>query len=134
MKKALFRLACLTCLVTLGATNLLGCSSNYSFNTNVKGENFVDYFSANEVKIYSNDKEFNAPSQYLGIVEGDDCQTKEHLAPPDNINARTAARKAAYKLTANAIVFTSCVDIESKHCVAQIVCYAKAYQVGDQVN
>ncbi|MBU2894796.1 rcsF protein [Colwellia sp. D2M02] len=118
--------------VALSITTLLiGCSGNYAFNSNVKGDNVEEYFSASHVKIYENEKAFSGAKNYLGIVEGEDCQAKSHLAPPDELNARTQARQAAYKLQANAIVFTSCVNIESKQCVAQIVCYAKAYQVTD---
>jgi RcsF protein len=131
MNNSFLRLACFTSLTLLA---LVGCSGNYGFESNLKGDNFTEYFSASEVKIYEHENTFNAPHKYLGIVEGDDCQAKTHLAKPDKINARTAARKAAFQLNANAIVFTSCVDIESKQCVAQIVCYAKAYQVSDPAN
>jgi RcsF protein len=124
----------LACLFILSTATLVGCSGRYAFDSNIKGDNFTEYFSANEVKIFSHEKEFTAPHQYVGIVEGDDCQTKVHLASPDKVNARTAARKAAYKQEANAIVFTSCVDIESQQCVAQIVCYGKAYKVGEQTK
>ena len=122
----------LGCLLILSTATLVGCSGRYAFESNIKGDNVAEYFSASEVKIFTHEKEFNAPHQYVGIVEGDDCQTKIHLASPDKINARTAARQAAYKEEANAIVFTSCVNIESQQCVAQIVCYAKAYKVSEQ--
>ena len=68
--------------------------------------------------------------EYVGLVEGEDCQKKSHLAAPDPINARTQARQLAFKQQANAVLFTSCVDIETKHCVAQVVCYGKAYRLG----
>ncbi len=109
---------------------LTGCSGNYSFNSNIKADNAQQYFSASKVKIFNDESEFTSKFQYVGLVEGEDCQKKLHLAPPDVINARTQARQLAFKQQANAIIFTSCVDIESKHCVAQVVCYGKAYRLG----
>ncbi|MBU2871657.1 rcsF protein [Colwellia sp. E2M01] len=105
------------------------CSGNYTFNSNVKPDNAEQYFSASNVKIYNSVTEFSGPSELIGLVEGDDCQTKAHLAPPDPINARTQARQAAYAKQANAVIFTSCINIDAQHCVAQIVCYGKAYKV-----
>jgi RcsF protein len=110
---------------------LISCSGNYTFESNVKADTAQQYFSASKVKIYNDEQEFNAKYQYVGLVEGDDCQKEPHLAPPDAINARTQARQSAYLQQANAIIFTSCVPIETKHCVAQVVCYGKAYQVDD---
>ena len=118
------------CLLPLILLPLLSsCSKNYTFNSDISTENTRQYFSANKVKIYQNEDEIPTPHQYHGLIEGEDCQMKAHLAAPDVINARTQARQLAYKEGANAIVFTSCVDIETKHCVAQVVCYAKMYQV-----
>lgn len=109
---------------------LASCSGNYTFNSNVKAETAKEYFSASKVKIFNDETEFMSSFHYVGLVEGDDCQQDQHLAPPDVINARTQARQAAYKQKANAVIFTSCVDIETKQCVAQVVCYGKAYQLG----
>ena len=109
---------------------LASCSGNYTFESNVKADTAQQYFSASKVKIYNDEEEFNAKYQYVGLVEGDDCQKEPHLAPPDAINARTQARQNAYLQQANAIIFTSCVPIETKHCVAQVVCYGKAYRLG----
>jgi RcsF protein len=108
---------------------LLGCAGNYTFESNVKADNAKEYFSASKVKIYNDEQEFGASYQYVGLVEGEDCQKEQHLAAPDPINARTQARQTAYLQKANAIIFTSCVDIEAKHCIAQVVCYGKAYRV-----
>ncbi len=108
---------------------LVGCSGNYTFESNVKADNAKEYFSASKVKIYTDEQEFGESYQYVGLVEGEDCQKEQHLAAPDPINARTQARRSAYLQKANAIIFTSCVDIETKHCVAQVVCYGKAYRV-----
>ncbi len=109
---------------------LASCTGNYTFESNVKPDNATEYFSASKVKIFSDESEFMSSFKYVGLVEGEDCQKEQHLAPPDVINARTQARQVAFKQQANAVIFTSCVDIETKHCVAQVVCYGKAYQLG----
>lgn len=109
---------------------LISCSGNYSFESNVKADNAEQYFSASKVKIFEDESEFKSSFQYVGLVEGEDCQKKSHLAAPDAINARTQARQAAFLQQANAVIFTSCIDIETKHCVAQVVCYGKAYKLG----
>lgn len=108
---------------------LASCTGNYTFESNVKPDNATEYFSASKVKIFSDESEFMSSFKYVGLVEGEDCQKEQHLAPPDVINARTQARQVAFKQQANAVIFTSCVDIETKHCVAQVVCYGKAYQL-----
>jgi len=109
---------------------LASCSGNYTFKSNVKADTAKQYFSASKVKIFKDETEFMSNYQYVGLVEGEDCQKKEHYAPPDVINARTQARQTAFLQKANAVIFTNCVDIETKHCVAQVVCYGKAYQLG----
>ncbi|NQZ28538.1 MAG: rcsF protein [Colwellia sp.] len=109
---------------------IASCTGNYTFESNVKPDNATEYFSASKVKIFNDESEFMSSFKYVGLVEGDDCQKEQHLAPPDVINARTQARQVAFKQQANAVIFTSCVDIETKHCVAQVVCYGKAYQLG----
>ncbi|MEY8199665.1 MAG: Rcs stress response system protein RcsF [Colwellia sp.] len=108
---------------------LSGCSGNYTFESNVNADNAKEYFSASKVEVFNNELEFNTAYQYVGLVEGTDCQKKQHLAAPDPINARTQARQVAYLQQANAIIFTSCIDIETKHCIAQVVCYGKAYRL-----
>ncbi|AAZ28362.1 MULTISPECIES: Rcs stress response system protein RcsF [Colwellia] len=115
--------------VVLLTTMLGGCTGNYTFESNVKADNAEEYFSASKVKIFNDEQDFNVNYQYVGLVEGEDCQKEPHLAAPDAINARTQARQAAYLKKANAIIFTSCIDIETKHCVAQVVCYGKAYRL-----
>lgn len=109
---------------------LFSCSGNYTFESNVKADNAEQYFSASKVKIFEDESEFMSAFQYVGLVEGEDCQKKAHLAAPDAINARTQARQLAFTQQANAVIFTSCVNIETKHCVAQVVCYGKAYKLG----
>ena len=112
---------------------LSGCAANYTVKTNVDRENFKHYFSPVEVKIYSSEQDINGEYQLVGIVEGEDCQTKAHHQQPDEIVARTNARRQAYNKKANAIIFTGCALIEKnqadKQCIATTVCYGKAYQV-----
>lgn len=120
---------------------LTACASRYTVTTNLDNESFTHYFSPAKVIIYKDEKSMLTDSRekkqqkfrYLGSVEADDCQAKPHHQAPDEINARTQARRQAYKLGANAIVFSGCALIENnkadKQCVATTVCYAKAYHV-----
>ena len=112
---------------------LLGCSNNFTTKTNLDRDNFTDYFSSTSVKIYESEKAFTDTFLYVGIVEGEDCQRKAHHAKPSEVIARTNARQAAYKLKANAIIFTGCALVEdthqSKQCLTTIVCYGKAYYI-----
>ena len=119
---------------------LAGCSTN-NISTNLDKENFSDYFSASNVKIYSSEKSINAHYQFVGAVEGQDCQMKAHHAAPDEINARTQARQQAFKKNANGVVFSGCALLtheqlsqmngsnDAQQCYAVVVCYAKAYAV-----
>lgn len=120
------------------------CASRYSVSTNLDNENFKNYFSPTKVVIYKDEQAMLAQSNsandakkkkyhYLGAVEGEDCQAKEHHQAPDEINARTNARRTAFELGANAIIFSGCALIENneadKQCIATIVCYGKAYRI-----
>ncbi len=121
---------------------LVGCADDFSFSSNLDAKKIDDYFAPSNVIIYSSELDIKAKYEFVGIVEGEDCQQKAHYAPPNEINARTHARKLAFDLHANGIVFTSCVTIEaqqfaqkladgenSAQCHATLVCYAKAYNV-----
>ncbi len=116
-------------LMLLITALLSACAQKYSVTTNVDKENFKEYFSPSKVKIYQNEQDISGEFKLIGLVEGDDCQRKAHLAAPDEIIARTQARKKAFDNGANGIIFTSCIDIESKSCVAQRVCYGKMYKI-----
>ena len=85
--------------------------------------------------------------QFISAVEGQDCQTKPHHALPDEINARTEARRQAFNKKANAVIFTGCAALDqeqlaqlgnsndAKQCHAIIICYAKAFVVNqDKAN
>jgi len=110
-----------------------GCAKISDVSTNLDSENFRHYFSPTKVKIYHSEKDFAGSAKFLGLVEGESCQEKAHHAAPNEIDARTEARRQADKLGANAIIFSQCVLIEddqaAKHCLATTVCYGRAYQV-----
>jgi len=133
-------------IIALLTTVLLtNCASN-SISTNIDKENFDQYFSAAKVKIYSSEKEFNGRYQFISSVEGQDCQVKPHHAIPDEINARTQARKQAFEQQANGIVFSGCALLtheqlsqlndsnDAKQCHAIVICYAKAYAIETKSN
>lgn len=125
--------------VTLAVSLLLtSCSANYTTSTNLDAKNFSDYFSPANVKIIASVNDLKGEYKYLGLVEGEDCQTKQHHAKPDKVTARTQARKKAYQLKANAIIFTGCTELSkneaSKQCIATTVCYAQAYITNTQNN
>ncbi|TRX56337.1 Rcs stress response system protein RcsF [Thalassomonas sp. M1454] len=113
------------CLIT-------ACSSNVEVETNLDAENFENYFATGSVTVYQDENEFNGPSNFVGIVEGESCKAKENSVPANAADARTQARKKAAQLNANAVVFTSCTLIEDQQCLEMMVCYGKAYQVVDK--
>ncbi|WP_426357624.1 Rcs stress response system protein RcsF [Pseudocolwellia sp. HL-MZ19] len=119
-------------LLTLLALSLLAsCSSKFDTSTNLDAENFTNYFAPSKVKIYPSITDITGPHKYLGVVEGEDCQLKAHHAKPDEVIARTDARKKASELKANAIVFSGCTMLTggstAKQCIATTVCYGQAY-------
>ena len=120
-------------IIIFVAALLTGCAKINDISTNLDRENFKSYFSPTKVKIYTDEKEFVGKHKFLGLVEGESCQEKAHHAAPNEIDARTEARGKAYKLGANAIIFSQCVMIEedkaAKYCLASTVCYGRAYQV-----
>ena len=117
---------------------LTGCAKISTISTNLDRENFAHYFSPGQVKVVENEQAFASRYKLLGMVEGESCQAKPHLAAPDRIEARTQARRHAYQLGANAIVFSGCAEItpqaNSKQCHASVICYGKAYQVENLDN
>lgn len=122
------------------------CSSNYQVSTNVDKENFKHYFSAAEVDIYENERDITARHQFIGLVEGQDCQEKPHHAAPDKINARTQARQQAFEQKANAVVFTGCAELAAEQlaqlsrsgdalqCHAIVICYGRAFAVETEIK
>lgn len=120
-------------IIIFVAAFFTGCAKINDISTNLDRENFKNYFSPTKVKIYTDEKEFTGNHEFLGLVEGESCQEKSHHAAPNEIDARTEARGKAYKLGANAIIFSQCVLIEedkaAKYCVASTVCYGRAYKI-----
>ena len=120
-------------IIIFVAAFITGCAKINDISTNLDRENFKSYFSPTTVKIYTDEKEFTGKHEFLGLVEGESCQEKSHHAAPNEIDARTEARGKAYKLGANAIIFSQCVIIEedkaAKYCLASTVCYGRAYKV-----
>lgn len=110
-----------------------GCAKNYEPSSNLDSANFIHYFSPSRVTIYDDETDIVLPHRFLGLVEGESCQAKAHHVVADELAARTDARRNAYKLNANGIVFTACVLIEAQsqqsECVTTRVCYAKAFQI-----
>ncbi|MGB1197488.1 MAG: Rcs stress response system protein RcsF [Thalassotalea sp.] len=110
---------------------LTSCSQNVSVKSNVNPENFREYFSASNVKIVNDESALETPYKLIGLVEGESCQVKAHHELPNEIDARTNARKKAHAINANAVIFTACTLIENneanKQCIATRVCYAKAF-------
>ncbi len=115
-------------LVTASMIMLSSCS-NYTFTTNVDKQNFTNYFATGAVTVYENNEKLPALKEYIGMVDGESCQASKDKAPASKVEARTAARKKAYKLTANAVVFTGCASEKTKQCQQLIICYAQAYKV-----
>lgn len=109
------------------------CAKISTISTNLDSDNFTRYFSPTAVAIVTDESDFKAKYQFIGLVEGESCQEQAHHELPNEIDARTEARRNAYKLNANAIIFSRCVlianDKASKQCVASKVCYGRAYQV-----
>jgi len=140
MKKQVYYL--LFTLILLIFTS--SCSSHIS--TNLDKKNFQEYFSAATVEIYQHEQDIPTHHQFIGVVEGQDCQEKAHHAKPDKINARTKARQQAYKKQANGIVFTACAELsheeltqlskssDAQQCYALTICYGKAYVVDTKIE
>lgn len=113
---------------------MISCSSQYHPSSNLDPDNFEQYFSVGKVSIYDTVKLLPEDRQLVGIVTGEDCQAKPHLAAPDPVRARTDARRKAYKLNANAIVFSQCITITPENngphsCYKEVLCHGQAYQV-----
>jgi len=120
-------------LLILTGLLLSSCATNYTISSNIDQGKIKHYFSPSHVKIYPDESEFNGRYHYLGMVDGEYCQVKANQQSADKITARTNARRKAFKLKANAIVFTGCSepikDTGSKQCISTTICYGKAYNI-----
>lgn len=118
-----------TLFAALTILTVAGCAKISTYSTNLDSENFRHYFSPSKVAQFQSEQEFSGKYKMLGGVEGEDCQEKAHMAAPDPAIARTNARRKAFELGANAIVFSGCAVVETKQCYSSTICYGKAYQV-----
>ena len=130
----------LSSIILLTTTLITSCSSKH-LSTNLDEENFDRYFSAAKVKIYQQESDMQSRYHYIGAVEGQDCQVKPHHAAPDEVNARTQARRNAFQQQANGVIFTGCTLLSSQQlaqikesndaqqCHAIVICYARAFAV-----
>ena len=117
------RIIQLTVLITLAIT---GCAKINHVSTNLDRDNF-------KVKMVEKEQDLAGKYKFLGLVEGESCQEKAYHAAPNEIDARTEARRKAYQLGANAIIFSQCVmitdDKAAKYCLASTLCYGRAFKV-----
>jgi RcsF protein len=111
------------------ATLLSGCTSHYSFYSNLDPQNFSDYFAPASVTIFEDESQFPGNYHFVGTVEGLSCQAKAHLAKSSEVNARTHARRQAAELGANSIIFTGCTVDQTPSCLEVTACYGKAYKI-----
>lgn len=116
-------------VVTLGCILLTTSCANFTTSTNLDRSNFEEYFAPSKVKIYKSVEELPQQRQYIGVIEGEDCQISERDEKVDLIDARTNARRIANKLEANAIIFSQCVNVKNRSCADLLICYAHAYKV-----
>jgi RcsF protein len=125
-------------IIAIALVSILTSGCSYSVSTNLDEDNFTDYFSAGEVKIFKSltelQKEVGQSYKSIGLIEGESCQIKQHHAAPGEVEARTAARKSAYQQGATAIVFSGCATIDNQmgnhtnqQCISTLVCYGQAY-------
>lgn len=124
---------CITPLMLLIALTISGCAKINHVTTNLDRDNFEHYFSPTQIKIVKKEQDFSGKYKFVGLVEGESCQEKAYHAAPNEIDARTEARRKAYQLGANAIIFSQCVmisdDKAAKHCLSSAVCYGRAFKV-----
>lgn len=125
-------------ILIVGVILCAGCAKISNISTNLDRENFKHYFSPTKVAIVEKEQDLTTKFKFIGLVEGESCQEKSYHSAPNEIDARTEARRNAYKLGANAIIFSQCVIIEddkaAKQCLASMVCYGRALQVEPEKN
>ncbi|WP_028117309.1 Rcs stress response system protein RcsF [Ferrimonas senticii] len=108
-------------------TALLGCSNNYSFNSNLDGQRIDQYFAVGQVQVTD---AAPAHAQSLGFVDGLSCQSGNQQPVANEADARTALRKAAATLGANTVVIRQCVALaELPGCLSAIQCSAEAFGI-----
>tara|TARA_B100000767_G_C19399912_1_gene383468 strand:+ start:175 stop:567 length:393 start_codon:yes stop_codon:yes gene_type:complete len=120
--------------ITLTAILFLSaCSAHYQMKSNLDVGNLMKYFSPSKVAIYDSEEDIKEKYHFIGAVEGESCQQKPYHQQADELTARTNARRNAYLLKANAIVFSGCALIDgdkaAKYCISSYLCYGKAYRI-----
>lgn len=127
-------------LFVILVTMIMSCSSNY-VASNLDKNNIERYFSASQVEIYKQEQDIQTRYKYISVVEGQDCQVQAHHAAPDEINARTQARRQAFDKKANGVIFTGCALLtpqqlaqhnnsnDAQQCHAIVICYARAFVI-----
>lgn len=118
-----------TTLALLFSLAVVGCAKISTISTNLDPENFKHYFAPSKVAIVESESQFVGPYAFVEGVEGESCQEKPHLAAPTMEEARSEARRNAFDLGANAIVFSGCTTVKTDQCYSTLICYGKAYQV-----
>ncbi|WP_448549901.1 Rcs stress response system protein RcsF [Thalassotalea fusca] len=124
-KQRAMRIIIAACSISL----LSFCASHYEVSTNLDRENFVQYFAPAKVKIFKSEQDIQGKYVAVGRVEGEDCQEKAHHAIADEQIALTDARRKAFNLGANAIVFSGCATVTTKQCVSQKICYGRTFKI-----
>ena len=118
--------------VVIFLLTLFCCSTDYQIQSNVDLAKITQYFSPSQVTIYESEEDIKAVYQFIGAVEGESCQSQPHHQQIDEVTARTNARKNAYLLKANAIVFSGCAlitgDKADKYCISSYICYGRAFR------
>ncbi|SHH76801.1 Rcs stress response system protein RcsF [Ferrimonas marina] len=112
-------------LIPLSLLWLAGCSSDYSFSSNLDPKNFETYFAPGQVQLVEH---IPSNAERLGLVEGYSCQASSRDPIPQTADARTELRKAAAELGANAVRIQHCAELEpnTDGCLASIACYGEA--------
>ena len=120
-------------LVIILLLTLFCCSSDHPIKSNINMAKITQYFSPSQVTVYQSEADIKAVYQYVGAVEGESCLQQDQQGQTDEITARTNARKQAYSMQANAIVFSGCAlvtgDKKAKYCLSSYVCYGRAFRV-----
>jgi RcsF protein len=130
-----------TSMIMLLVIMIASCSNNY-VASNLDKNKIERYFSASQVDIYKQEQDIKTRYEYISAVEGQDCQVQPHHAAPDEVNARTQARRQAFNKKANGVIFTGCTLLtpqqlsqhnnsnDAQQCHAVVICYARAFLIG----
>ncbi len=120
-------------LFILGALFLAGCSSSYTFHSNLDKQNFTEYFKAGDVKVYKPDALPTSAYRAIGLVTGESCQTLSSDKVATEADARTQARKNAADLGANGLIIRNCATLNEKNssCMTHVLCSGQAIKLNN---